>query len=1161
MEDLKVILAKDEEYLAQCIQQRSDLQSQWDAVCQAAQPYQSVLETALSSLDKDALTELRSMPSPPDSVCLVVAAVSSVVNKLSKVSNMRMTWVDAKKILLQPDKLLLTLQKVGVNSVSNACIAAIEEAFISNPNFIPEKVEEASVTAAKLCQWVISFVTFYRTISSGIPLQTALQKAANVVEVATQRKVDSQLRLHVSIDRIASLTRAFEAATEEKTAAAVALQSAEERVNIARRLLAAFENLHPRWKDLSELFELRNKSLIGDCCIASLVFAYFGLSSVADVQDAAYVSYQDLSARGVPLSIHFLKTELPNGLNSPNESLKLPQIIIQNLSSFVCCGNDEALLKSALFHGANIDMLKFLTVFSLRHSKSCWPLVVDPSHTFAAVAGAMSPPTSTVHVHNSDVTAVNVVLAAAGLGKTVIYVLDEAPIVSALLPLFFRRFEHSEISSEQHGIGSKGKVQSNFSYRSVSIEGKGAIDVHASFSMILVCDSNQTFHLHPQLMSHVIPVAFRSDMSSDCQALFSHVLGRVAPSLQSTQAEINQEILQLDSESSSNEASVLRHLAGSSDILGRSDVVQMIESTRLFDASSSVKLQKLRDQLALLSEQMWFQRPLQELFLVLSDISGKLSSAGCACDASNGFLLSIMQNLSVSFLMPHADLMLPSAGVPSEDKKAAFAGVVGNVLQNVAQHCLRVLLAPIEVPQKLIALLWFCVKSEECPDKHLLETLIDSLATLNDDVAEAAVSCPVQWLSKSQWARFYRVCSFPSACLAHAVNDVRSLRDWVACRSPEREPLTGLLAECSPVERLILLLYLRPDRIMQASTVFFEAVSYPALGSLFVEPPHTALEQIFRYPGLAHNPIVFIGDLSSPALDSMVARCGIASIQHILLDAASNSQIIDAATHGRCISVNVSSSSSTELLQSCLAPVLLLMIHFSRSSKYPPLVSRPEDIFASGSSPAKRLHRCMKDWSDFFAKRRPHPDFRIIIVAPSVAAVPRTLRSECITIISPLPETISPLSRSFECRMNFAGSLGSQLESNLLHVLSDSPTIATEGQNSTWPVSVVSAVVLHAVLSLTLPSIGKEMLFQMVNLARKLPLQPSFSAPPRNSSQLVDALLSQAVTHVPLTAAMFTRLRLLCDCICSVNYASFMPVSPHFVSFPRVMTNSDGIKR
>jgi hypothetical protein len=203
----------------------------------------------------------------------------------------------------------------------------------------------------------------------------------------------------------------------------------------------------------------------------------------------------------------------------------------------------------------------------------------------------------------------------------------------------------------------------------------------------------------------------------------------------------------------------------------------------------------------------------------------------------------------------------------------------------------------------------------------------------------------------------------------------------------------------------------------------------------------------------------------------------------------------------------------------------------------------------------------MKDWSDFFAKRHPHPQFRIIIIAPSAATVPHTLRSECITIVCPPPEAIAPLGHSLNCRMNFAGSLSNQLEANLLHVLSDSPTIATEGQNSTWPVSVMCVAVLHAVLSLTLPAIGKDILFQMVSLARNLPLQPSFTAPPRNSSQLVDAILSLAVTHVPLTAVMLSRLRLLCECICSVNYSSFMPVSPHFASFPRAMTNSDGIKR
>lgn len=1165
MEDLKSILSKDEEYLAQCIQQLSDLQAEWDSVCRAAQPYQSALESALSTLDKDALAELRSMPTPPESVCLVVGAVSSIVNKINKVSSMRMTWVDAKKVLLYPDKLLVILQKTGVNSINSACINAIEEFFIQNPNFVPDKIVAASVTAAKLCQWVISFITYYRTISSGIPVQAALQKAANVVEVASQRKVDSQLRLQVSIERIASLTRAFETATEEKTASAVAVQNAEERVNIAHRLLAAFETMHPRWKHNSDMLELRKKCLIGDCCIASLVFSYFGLLPSVQVHDAAMISYQELSTRGVPLSI-----ATPNSIaligpdHNISESLSHPQILIRNLSSLVCCGTDEALFQRALPDGTDVDILKFMTVFSLRHFKSCWPLIVDPMNTIVGVISAMSSLSSIIHVHNSDLSAVNVVLAAVALGKTVIYVLDEEPVPSLLLPVMFGRFELSEISSEQQSTGSKSKAVSNFSYKSVSIDGKGVIDLHAYFRLIFVCDSERTLKFHPDLFSHTIPIVFQRDKSSLCAELINHVIAKVSPSSESQQADITQAILKLNAEASSNEISVLRHLGDSTDILGRSDVVQLIESAQLFDVDAFSKIQELRGRCKLLTEKMWFQEPLQELFITLSDICRKLHKAGCVFDTSVGFLLSIMQSLSASFLKPLADSIISCAEVSSslDENRAACELSVKNALRSVAVHVLRVLLSSISVPEKIVALLWFCQKSEECTDRELLQSLIDNLATLSSTSTETDVSCPVPWLTPLQWARFYRVCSFPSARLAHAVSDIRSLRDWVACRLPEQEPLPGLLAECTPVERFILLFYLRPDRIIQSSTAFFEAVAHPDFGILLTESSHAALEQIFRNPGLASCPIVFIGELSSRALDSMMARCGIASIEHILLDANSNAQIIEAATHGGCVSVNVSSVSGATVLQSCLAPVLLTMIHAARlSNNRPPLISSFENISSSFDSTSKHLHRCMKDWSDFFAKRIPHPQFRIIIIAPSAATVPHTLRSECITIVCPPAESIAPLGHSLNCRMNFAGSLSNQLEANLLHVLSDSPTIATEGQNSTWPVSVMCVAVLHAVLSLTLPAIGKDMLFQMVSLSRNLPLQPSFTAPPRNSSQLVDAILSLAITHVPLTAVMFSRLRLLCECICSVNYSSFMPVSPHFVSFPRAMTNSDSIKR
>jgi len=278
------------------------------------------------------------------------------------------------------------------------------------------------------------------------------------------------------------------------------------------------------------------------------------------------------------------------------------------------------------------------------------------------------------------------------------------------------------------------------------------------------------------------------------------------------------------------------------------------------------------------------------------------------------------------------------------------------------------MLSSVELPDKLVALLWFCQKSDACAEKPLLQALIDSFATLSAHSVEAATSCPVPWLTSLQWARFYHISSFPSARLAHAVSDIRFLRDRVNCRLPELEPLPGLLRECTPVERLVLLLYLRPDRINQASTTFLEAVSYSDFGSLLTESPHSALEQIFRNPGLADCPIVFVCDLSAWSLESMIARCGIASIEHVLLDAHSNARIIKAAAEGGCVAVNISSQSSATMLQSCLAPVLLLMIRTARSSKCPPLVSRLEDKSLSSSSPSKHLSRCIKDWCNICKK-------------------------------------------------------------------------------------------------------------------------------------------------------------------------------------------------
>ena len=80
------------------------------------------------------------------------------------------------------------------------------------------------------------------------------------------------------------------------------------------------------------------------------------------------------------------------------------------------------------------------------------------------------------------------------------------------------------------------------------------------------------------------------------------------------QSDITEGISKLTVELSTNEVSLLQHLCDSTDILGRPDVVQMIESARLFDASALVNVQELQARHAVLQEQIWFQQPLLELF-------------------------------------------------------------------------------------------------------------------------------------------------------------------------------------------------------------------------------------------------------------------------------------------------------------------------------------------------------------------------------------------------------------------------------------------------------------------------------------------------------------------------------------------------------------------
>ena len=137
---------------------------------QALSPMLEAAMSAVNSLSKGSLTEIKAFSKPPQTVKLVMDAVCVVLGVAP-------SWTESKK-LLGGAGFLRQLADFDKDSMTAARVRKLRK-YVSNPEFDPDRVSKVSRAARGLCLWVTG-VAVYASIRTG----TAIELAAPLVPVA-----------------------------------------------------------------------------------------------------------------------------------------------------------------------------------------------------------------------------------------------------------------------------------------------------------------------------------------------------------------------------------------------------------------------------------------------------------------------------------------------------------------------------------------------------------------------------------------------------------------------------------------------------------------------------------------------------------------------------------------------------------------------------------------------------------------------------------------------------------------------------------------------------------------------------------------------------------------------------------------------------------------
>ncbi|VEL10084.1 unnamed protein product [Protopolystoma xenopodis] len=343
MEEAKVAVIKEGVMLKQ---------KECEADLRKAEPALLAAMEALNTLNKNNLSELKALTTPPPDVVMVLATVMVLFSMDGKLPKDR-SWRAAKAgPMAKVDQFLSNLINYEKEIIHpNSKQTALE--YVKHPNFDPEIIRTKSSAAAGLCSWVINILRFHDVYCDVKPKRDALDAANEELRQATEKLETLQKKISVLEASLSELTDNFKAATEAKLKCQKEADFTAKTLDLANRLVSGFASENVRWGSQVEELKSLGDTVSGDVLIATSFISYFGYLS-------KHFRTELIDNRLWPFLME-LKPPIP-----VRERLDPLQMLIDDAT--VAAWNNENLPEDRM----SIENATILT-FCQR-----WPLAVDP---------------------------------------------------------------------------------------------------------------------------------------------------------------------------------------------------------------------------------------------------------------------------------------------------------------------------------------------------------------------------------------------------------------------------------------------------------------------------------------------------------------------------------------------------------------------------------------------------------------------------------------------------------------------------------------------------------------------------------------------------------------------------------------------------------------
>ncbi|XP_023288729.1 dynein heavy chain 7, axonemal-like [Orussus abietinus] len=355
VEAIAKIVQKDEEAAKAVADEAESIRTECDADLQQVMPILNAANAALNTLTPQDIQIVKTMKNPPAGVKLVMEAICILKDaKPDRVPGEggRMVedyWKPSLR-LLGDMKFLESLLTFDKDNIPERIITKIRTSILTNPNFDPDKIRNASTACEGLCKWVFALSEYDVVAREVAPKKRALAKAESTYAEAMAQLEVKRAQLKEVQDRLTKLEELLEQRRADYQAMTDEVDACEKKLRRAEELIGGLGGEYNRWSETAKNLGKLYLQLTGDVLIGSGIVAYLGVFTMQFRQQQLR-NWIKICKR---LQVHC------------TEDFQLVQVL-----------GDQVLIRSWNIFGLPSDPFSVDNGIIVTNSRR-WPLMIDP---------------------------------------------------------------------------------------------------------------------------------------------------------------------------------------------------------------------------------------------------------------------------------------------------------------------------------------------------------------------------------------------------------------------------------------------------------------------------------------------------------------------------------------------------------------------------------------------------------------------------------------------------------------------------------------------------------------------------------------------------------------------------------------------------------------